>query len=234
MDGRRSWLLLGVVLLLGGACDSRPLDPGTPNPGGYPNPGGGPLPPVPVPLPTPSPNTLIASLKSLSGPSSLLVVGTNAGAVARTPDGAVQFFQTDPETLVEAAAVIQMPVCSVELQALAVSTTGGGTTDGMTIDAALAECDQADFGTMLDELNALKTASTVVVIAANTAITVHSTNGGINYFYGDDIVRLLRAARKLYVTACVIAPESLALPTYPEGQTAGLSIDAALASCGRS
>jgi hypothetical protein len=232
MDGRRSLLLVGVVLLLGGACDSRPLDPGASNPGGDPHPGGGPLPPTP--LPTPAPDALLASLKAAAGPSSLLVVGTNAGALTRAPAGGVQFFQSDPETLVEAAAVIQMPVCSVELQALAVSTTGGGTTDGMTIDAALAECDQQDFGTMLDRLNALKTASTVVVIAANTAITVHSTNNGINYFYDADIVRLLRAARKLYVAACVIAPESLAVPTYPQGQSAGLSIDAALASCGRS
>ena len=66
----------------------------------------------------------------------------------------------------------------------------------------------------------------------NTAITVHSTNNGINFFYDADIVRLLHAARMTYVPVCDVAPDTLALPT-PEGQTAGLSVQDALARCGR-
>jgi hypothetical protein len=42
---------------------------------------------------------------------------------------------------------------------------------------------------------------------------------------------MLHAARQLNVTACIVAPNALALPTFPSGQTPGLSIDEALASC---
>jgi hypothetical protein len=31
----------------------------------------------------------------------------------------------------------------------------------------------------------------------------------------------------------VVAPDALAAPTYPEGQTPGLSVEDALARCGR-
>jgi hypothetical protein len=85
---------------------------------------------------------------------------------------------------------------------------------------------------MLSRLGALKTAETVVVIGANTAITARTTSRGINFFYDADMLRLLHAARKMYVPACVIAPDSLALPTYPQGQTPGLSVDDALVRCG--
>jgi len=70
---------------------------------------------------------------------------------------------------------------------------------------------------MLARLAGLKTASTVVIIAANTAVTVRSSNNGVNFFYDADIV----------------IPDSLALPTPPSGQTPGLSTDEALARCGR-
>jgi hypothetical protein len=173
-----------------------------------------------------------ATLQALAGPSTLVVVGAHQGAAARTRTGGVQFFDQQPGSLVDAAAAIHMPVCSVELDDLAApSAPADGT--GVAIDAALAECDRNDLGDMLDRLNGLKTDATVVIIAANAGITVRSTNNGVNYFYDADIVRLLRAARKLYVAACVIAPSSLAIPTYPQGQRQGLSVDQALASCGR-
>jgi len=144
---------------------------------------------------------------------------------------ALQLFE-DPETLVEAAAMAGMPVCSVEYQALTLDPTLADATT-LTVSQAVDGCLKEDLGDMIARVAALKTPETVVVIAANAAITVHSTNGGINYFYGADMLQLLHAARKLYVPACLIAPQALALPTYPQGQTPGLSVDEALATCGR-
>jgi len=71
------------------------------------------------------------------------------------------------------------------------------------------------------------------VVAENAAATAHSTNGGINYFYDEDIAGLVWAARQGYVAVCNVRPEPLALPTPPSGQTPGLSVDDALARCGR-
>jgi hypothetical protein len=221
MDGRRSWLGIAAVLSLVGACGGQPLDDGAAS-----NTGGAP----PPATSTGGQQDTTAALRSLVGPNTLMVVGSNAGAVARAPSGDTRFFPSDPGTLVTAAGTVDMHVCSVEPQTLADPGTGAGAA-GMTVDAALAACDQEDLGDMLERLRALRTDQTVVIIAANTGITDRSTNGGINFFYDADIVRLLHAARKLYVTACVIAPDSLALPT-PQGQTPGLSVDQALARCG--
>ena len=217
--------LPAAALLLAVGCGARVLDPGTNPPttgaGGQ----GGP--------PDAGPATdLVGALKALTGPDNLLIVGNNAGAVASiSVQGAFLAFLTDPEALDEAAAVAGMPVCSVEFQSLTFAWTASDPST-VTVMNALDACLKEDLQDMLARLGSLMTPSTVVVVAGNAAITDHTTNNGINYFYDADIVRLLHAARKLYVPACIIAPASLALPS-PEGQTAGVSIEDALASCGR-
>ena len=133
----------------------------------------------------------------------------------------------------EAAAVVGLPVCSVEPRALAFNAVTSDTT-GLSTPDATAFCASDNLDEMTGRLNELKTPEMVVVIAANTAITVHSTNGGINAYYDDDIGRTLRAARRLYIPACIVAPDALALPTPSSGQTPGLSTAEALARCGRS
>jgi hypothetical protein len=214
-----------AALLVVVGCGVRPLDPRmNPPPTGAAGQGAA---PDPVPA-----TDLAAALKELAGPDQLLIVGTNSGVVTpiSTP-GPFTAFVNDPETLVEAAAAARMPVCSVEFHALALGETVG---DVITVPDALDTCLKEDLQDMLARLGSLQTSSTVVVIASNAAITVHSTNGGINFFYDTDIVRLLHAARKLYVPVCEVMPQALALPTPPAGQTPGLSVDEALASCGRS
>lgn len=175
---------------------------------------------------------LRSRLRQLNGPHVWLVVGTNGGAVIDDRDEhVIAGFNQDPETLAEAAAAAGMMTCSVEFSALAIGSAADDPT-AVPPDQALPACLNDDLGDMLTRLSGLKTDATVVVIAANAGITARSTNGGINYFYADDIVRLLHAARRLYVPACIVAAESLAPPT-PEGQSAGLSIAEALARCGR-
>jgi hypothetical protein len=176
---------------------------------------------------------LVTTLKGLVAPGTQLIVATNGGVVTRIDDGRIPTFpDRDPETLAEAAAVVGMPVCSVEPQALAFASTTTST-EGLSTPDAQTMCLNEDLADMLDRLSGLKTDATVVVVAANTAITVHTTNNGINYFYDLDIGRLQRAARRLYVPVCVVSPDVLALPS-PGGQLPGLSIEDALASCGRS
>ena len=211
------WALAGLVLSAVVGCGARSLDPGN---GSQTGGAGG-----------PPEDALVAALRDLGGADSLLIVGTNAGWVPRKPYGEIRTFREDPETLVEAAAVVGMPVCSVEFNALAIDSING---DAMSLTYAAASdaCGNENLGDMIDRLNALKTASTVVVVAANAAVTDRTTNGGINFFYDADITRLTHAARKLYVPVCVVSPESLALPTPPQGQTPGLSVDEALAACG--
>ena len=123
-----------------------------------------------------------------------------------------------------------MSICSVEFQKL-ITPAVTGDPDAITIDDARAICDGDSLSDMVARLGALKTASTAVIVAINTAITVYSTNHGSNYFYDGDIIRLLRAARQLYVPVCVIAPDALAVAKFPEGETPGLSIDEALLRC---
>ena len=217
--------LLAAVLLLAGGCGARALDPGM-NPPTTGAAGQG-APPDPSP-----PTDPVAGLKAVAGPAKMLIVGANAGAVtAISTRGPFTAFSGDPGTLTAAAATVGMPVCSIEPQALAFGETFGDASL-LPVTDALDACLKEDLQDMLAHLGSLETTSTVVVIAANTGITVHSTNGGINYFYDADIVRLLHAARKLNVAACVVTPDSLALPS-PSGQTPGLSVDEALARCGR-
>jgi hypothetical protein len=221
MTSRSGVAWTGLALLFALGCGARSLDPGPGAPAG----------------PAPAPATdLVAALKAVAGPDQVMIVGTNAGAVTPVSTrGPFTAFTADPETLTEGAATVGLPVCSVELQALAVDPNAAAADpSAVAVPDALDGCLKEDLQDMLARLGSLQTPSTVVVVAANTAITVHSTNGGINYFYNADIIKLLHAARKLDVAACIVAPDSLAVPTYPEGQTAGLSIDQALASCGRS
>ena len=214
-------MCVGAMLFAAAGCGPRALDSAAPPPTGG----------------SSNPDDIAAALQVAATSETLLIVGTNGGVLVRTRDGGVRVFERDPDTLVAAAMAVSVPTCSVEFGKL-IAPSGGGAPEAVSpeilaIDAALAICDGDDIGEMTSRLTALKTASTVVVIASNTAITVHSTNNGINYFYGADIVRLLRAARKLYVPACVIAPDALGIPIYPEGTSPGLTIEEALARCGR-
>jgi hypothetical protein len=177
-----------------------------------------------------APVDVASAIVALAGPDAALIVGTDGGAVIGAASGEAHFFVGDPGTLVTAAAAVAMPVCSVEFAALAIP---GPPDDpfGLTIDQARDACALADLGDVFATLQALKTDRTVVIFGANAAITVNTTNNGINAFYDADIVPLLHSARTLYVSVCLIQTEALALPTYPEGQTPGLSVDQALARC---
>ena len=210
-------LCVAAVLLVAAGCGPRALDPAA-----APTTTGG----------SSNPDDIAATLRAVAGPDALMIVGINAGAVTGTRDASARLFEQAPGALVEAAKAVQMPVCSVEFQKLA-TPSAAGDPEAMTIDDALYFCGHDDLTLMLARLGALATPATVVIIAANTAITVRTTNNGINYFYDGDIIRLLRAARRLYVPVCVIAPDALGVPTYPEGQTPGLSINEALVRCGR-
>lgn len=231
----RGWgsFLAAAVVLLAVGCGTRALDPGmdpkttgkttgmttgTAGQGGAPNPDPG--------------TDLVAALQAIAGPDQLLIVGVTGGAVtSASSHGPTYTFVRDPEALVEAAAVVHMRVCSVEFQALTLGPPGDVST--LAVSDALDVCLKEDLGDMPTRLAALQTPSLVVVVAPNTAITVHSTNNGINYFYDADIIRLLHAARELYVPVCFVMTGPLALPT-PQGQSAGASVDEALAACGRS
>jgi hypothetical protein len=207
------WVAAALLTVVGG-CGARALDPAGAPTGGSSN-----------------PDDVGAALRAVAGPDALLIVGVNAGAVARTPDGSVAVFERDPDTLARAAMAIGMSVCSVEFQKL-VTPAATGDSNAIAIDDALALCEGDGLSDMVARLGSLKTASTAVVVARNTAITVYSANDGINFFYDDDIIRLLRAARQLYVPVCVIAPDALILPSYPEGSSPGVTVQEALARCG--
>jgi hypothetical protein len=228
MGARGSGWLLAAALLGGLGCNARALDPGV-NPMDPTMTGTGGSNPPPDPVVTPD---LVSQLRMVAGPDQLLIVGVNGGAVTSvSTHGPIHQFVNDPERLVEAAAVVGMKVCSVELQTLALGLPGDGAM--LAVPDALDMCLKEDLGDMPARIAELRTPSMVVVVASNAAITVRSTNGGINYFYGTDIVDLLHAAREVYVPVCFVMTGALALPT-PEGQSAGASIDEALAACGRS
>jgi hypothetical protein len=214
MNPRSVTLWTAALLIVAGGCGARALDPaGAPAAGGSSN-----------------PDDIAAAVRGAAGPGARMIVGVNAGAVTGTPDGSVLVFERDPDTLTRAAMAAGMPICSIELQKL-VTPALTGDPDAITIDDAQAICDGDSLSDMIARLGSLRTASTAVIVAINTAITVYSTNNGINYFYDGDIIRLLRAARQLYVPVCVIAPDPLSLPTYPDGTSPGLTIDAALTRC---
>jgi hypothetical protein len=226
---------LATVLLIGAGCGARALDDGMDMTGTGTGSGSTTSPPgMTKPSPPPPGVDLVATLRLNGGPGKLLVIGTNGGVVtsSTTNDGTGLVLPQDAETLDEAAAAAGLPVCSVEFQGLT-RDRAAADANTLAVQDAVDACLQEDLTDMLGRLGGLKTPSTVVVIASNTAITFHSTNNGINYFYDADMVRLLHAARALYVPACVVAPDALAAPTYPEGQTPGLSVEDALARCGR-
>ena len=225
---RAAFGAVAAAVLVAIGCTPAPLDPngnpnGNPTTGGTTGQGGAPE------------STLVATLRALAAePGRQVIIGTNGGMVVAAASDAIALFAgTDPEALMEAAAVVGLPVCSVEPQSLTFTSVTSNATGLSTLDAT-AFCASDNLTEMIDRLNGLKTPELVVVIAANTAITVHSTNGGINAYYDDDIGRTLRAARRLYIPACIVAPDALALPTPPSGQTPGLSTAEALARCGRS
>lgn len=217
MNAPSSVLCAAAALLVAAGCGPRALDPPA-----APTTTGG----------SSNPEAIAATLRAVAGPDALMIVGINAGAVTGTRDGSARVLEQKPDLLAAAAMAVGMPVCSVEFQKLATPSVAGDL-EAMTIDDALDLCRHDDLEEMLARLGALETPSTVVVIAANTAITVRTTNNGINYFYDADIVRLLRAARRLYVPVCVIAPDALGIPTFPEGSSPGLAVDEALLRCGR-
>jgi hypothetical protein len=175
------------------------------------------------------------TLSSIAGPDTTVVVGSDVSTVVGAAHGSAPTYgPADAQALVAAAARLAVPVCSVEPNSLGDAMPGAtyGTVPGA---AAVDFCrqDRQANSDIFATLEALKTPSTVVVVAANTAITVHSTNNGINFFYDRDVFRLLRAARVLYVPVCLVIPQEISLPTYPSGNTPGLSVDDALASCAR-
>jgi hypothetical protein len=161
-----------------------------------------------------------------------MIIGATASAVLDTPDASVRFFVGDPGTMASTSAQAGIPVCSIELDTVQTPPMPDDVVTTSLMSAVQA-CANDRLDDMLAELRQLQTPSTVLIVAANVAATVHSTNNGINYFYDTDILRMLHAARQLNVTTCVVAPNALSLPTFPQGQTAGLSIDDALASCSR-
>jgi hypothetical protein len=213
------------VLALAGACAPEPLEPGHTSPTVHPTP-----PRVPPVVPV-TPIDLTAAVAALAGPNSLMIVARNGGAVVKGPTEDVHTFAQDPGKLVDAAAAAGMHVCSVEMDALALSSSPDEAS--ISISEAVVRCATDRRGDMAAQLDGLRTPATVVIIAANAAVTVRTTNGGINFFYDEDILRLLWSAREVYVPACIIVPSSLSLPVSAEGQTPGVSVDAALAACGR-
>jgi hypothetical protein len=197
------------VFLAAAACAPRPLEPGErPITGGLPE-----------------------SLAALAGPDTRLIVGSNAGVVIDDGRDRVTLLEQDPGALVAAAATVSMPACSVELQRLVTASQAAGP-DTITIDAAVADCDGYDFGFVFNQLAASKTPASRVIIGANTAVRMGGTDRGFGYYYDEDSVRLLRAARRLYIPACIVVPDALALGRFPGNLAPGLTIEEALARCG--
>ena len=221
MSGR-SGLVAAVVLAAVGACAPRELDPvGTPTTGPTPNAG------------TAGGGSLATSIGALAGPNTRMIVGSNAGAVIDADEGSVALFEATPDALVAAAAAASMPVCSVELERLVTASQAAGP-GAITVEDAMIDCAGFDYGYVLDQLSVGRLPSSRVVIGANAGISMGAADRGFAYYYDEDVIRLLRAARKLYIPACLVMPKALAIPLFPEGQTSGLTIEEALASCGAS
>jgi hypothetical protein len=182
------------------------------------------------PVERPITGDLPGSLTALAGPNTRLIVGRNGGAAINGDDGRVRVFAIDPGTLVAAAATVTMPVCSVELQRLVTSSHVAGP-DEITVGDAAAACDGFDLRDVVVRLGQQKTAASKVVIGTNVGISMGGTDLGINYYWDEDVVRLLRASRKLYVSACVVVPETLAWEPYEGMVEPGLTIEEALARC---
>jgi hypothetical protein len=209
MSGASSGLVAAGLFLGAAACAPRALEPGEhPITGGLPG-----------------------SLAALAGPDTRLIVGSNGGAVIDDGRGRVTTFEQDPGALVAAAATVAIPTCSVELRRLVTAWQAGGP-DAISIDEAVADCDGFDFGFVFDQLAASKTPASRVIIGANTAVRMGGTDRGFGYYYDEDSVRLLRAARRLYIPACIVLPDALALGRFPGNLDPGLTVEEALARCG--
>jgi hypothetical protein len=213
-----SWRIGLAVIFALGACSSQ-MDPNAPEP-----------PPSGTTTSTTMGHSL-SDLGSFVGPQSLMIIGTNASALIGAPVDGVLFFQDQPGEVAAAAASAHVAVCSVELDALVVPPARAADITA-SLAAARARCAQEDLTRMLAELGGLQTSATEVIVGANAAEIWHSTNGGINYFYGDDVLGMLHAARQMNVLACVVAPGDISIPMYPMGETPGVSLADALAGCG--
>jgi hypothetical protein len=160
-----------------------------------------------------------------------MIVGANASAVIDTYDGSTALYERDPGGLVAAAAADGMPVCSVELQRLVTASQPAGP-GVISVEEALIECGRLDLRDMLDRLSASKLPSSRVIIGTNVGLTMGGSDRETVAYFDDDVVRLLRAARQLYIRACIVVPETLQVETFPGNVSPGLSIEEALARCG--
>ncbi len=215
--GAVRWIALSTMVALG-ACSSE-MDPSaSPTMSGD----------------TSSPEATIDSLNDLQSvktAASLMIVGTNGSALVGAPGAAVHFYGNTPGKVSATAAALQIPVCSIELDAL-VMPPAAVADIANSLASARARCDQEDLTIQLEQLRALQTPAIELIVGNNAAETWHSTNNGVNYFYGDAIVGMLHAARQLNVTVCVVSPNSISVPNFPSGETPGVSISDALAACG--
>ena len=209
-------IALAVVIAVLAACSSE-MDPNAP--------------PTPPSTSTTTMDDSLSNLGLLVGSQSLMIIATNASALVGGPTDDVHFFDNQPGEVAAAAASVHLSVCSVELDALVVPPAPASEV-AASLSAARAKCVQEDLTSMLAELHALQTRSTEVIVGANAAETWHSTNNGVNYFYDDDVLGMLHAARQMNVLACVVAPGDISLPMYPAGQTPGMSLADALQGCG--
>jgi hypothetical protein len=216
VQGDLRLIALGLVIAVVGACSSE-MDPNAP--------------PTPPSTSTTAMDDSLSNLGSLVGSQSMMIIATNASALVRGPTDDVHFFSNQPGEVAAAAASVHLPVCSVELDALVVPPAPASDV-AASLTAARAKCAQEDVTGMLAELHALQTGSTEVIVGANAAETWHSTNNGVNYFYGNDVLAMLHAARQMNVLACVVAPGDISLPMPPTGQTPGVSLADALEGCG--
>jgi hypothetical protein len=216
MWGRGDVRSIGLVVLVAlGACSSQ-MDPSAGMMSGT----------------TPaSTSDSLSDLASISAPPSLMVLGSNGGVLTGTKDSTPHYFKQDPGAVAAAAFAAHISICPVELDELVMPPAPSSDVVA-SLEAELSECDLAVGPFALTELRQLQTPTTVVIVGANATETWHTTNNGVNYFYGNDVLYMLRAARVLNVSACVVAPADIALPMAPSGQTPGVSIADALAGCG--
>ena len=177
------------------------------------------------------PGDSLSDLSLVTGPASMLILAANGGELVGAVDGGLHYYVQDPGSIASAAFTAHVSVCPVEFDNL-VLPPAASTDVVNSLNTEFKKCDTAVSPTARTTLMQLKTPSTVVIVGANAAATWHTTSNDVSYFYGDDILFMLHAARQLNVSACVVAPSDIALPMAPSGMTAGVSIADALAGCG--
>jgi hypothetical protein len=212
-----SWGIGLAVAFALGACSSQ-MDPNAPQ--------------MPPSTTTTTMGDSLSDLGSVAGSMRMIVLAANGGTLMGANDLQLHFYKQDPGTIAAAAFAAHIPLCPVELDNLPMPPLANDDEVVNSLQAELQKCDLAVSPTARMTLSALQTPSTVVIVGANAAEIWHTTNNGVNYFYGDEILFMLHAARELNVTACVVAPADIALPMAPSGQTPGVSIADALAGCG--